>query len=291
MEINNTPRLPAELERIVALVRADRNHGANDLASICLQELTYTIDKNPDVNKHHYLQMLAELKTSRTSMVSIGNLMDRLYNRLIDQPQHSFATEAKRELDDLSLNFGRVTEAVAEQAGDIIPEVGTVMTISRSSAVTAALSLAKSRGKRIQVIQLASAPGNEGYTSALAYDRLEIPTQIITDNQVGLFIDQADMVLVGCDSWLADDYFVNKAGTYLLALAAKSHQKLFWVLADQYKDSAENHHSINLETMDPAELNAPSGPFIISHNVYFEPVPCALVTGRVDEGGCHRFSE
>ena len=56
----------------------------------------------------------------------------------------------------------------------------------------------------------------------------------ITDAQGGLF-DQADAVLVGADALLADGTLVNKAGTYLLALAAKDQNVPFWVCAESFK--------------------------------------------------------
>lgn len=112
-----------------------------------------------------------------------------------------------------------------------------------------------------------------------------MPVTLITDAQMGLFVPQADLVLTGCDCWLADHHFVNKSGTLLLALAARHFGKPFWVLADTFRDSPETSESVRLEEITPTELQAPEGLWITTRNVYFESVPDALISGRVSEQG------
>ena len=47
---------------------------------------------------------------------------------------------------------------------------------------------------------------------------------LLTDAEAGLFIPECAAVVVGADSILADGAVVNKAGTYLLALAAHANR-------------------------------------------------------------------
>ena len=135
------------------------------------------------------------------------------------------------------------------------------------------------------VICTQSSPGFEGHSLALALNELSIPVTLITDAQMGLFVPQADVVITGCDTWLADGCFINKSGTHLLALAARAAEKPFWVLADSFRNSDVDSGSVELEEMPGEELKAPEGDWITPRNVYFERVPQSLVSQRISEQG------
>lgn len=289
MSVRNNEELPAELASILDFVQKDLSHGANDLAGICLEQCQQVMLANDKISKQRWLQLLTALTQCRESMVPLRNVMFELREYFSALPELAFTSDAVLVLRKLIREFRHRNVNVARYGADLIFDGATVMTISRSSAVTAAFMHAKKSGKQFCVIQLAGAPGNEGYIAARELDHQQIFTELITDAQAGLFVEHADIVMVGCDSWLADDYFVNKAGTYPLALLAKAHNKPLWVLADRYKNSDQDHQYFVLEEIDTSELKAPEGKFIKPRNIYFESVSCRLVTGRVTESGCERL--
>ena len=104
---------------------------------------------------------------------------------------------------------------------------------------------------------------------------------------MGLFLGQADLVLVGADTILADGGVVNKAGTYLLALAAKASDAPFHVCCEGFKFSRK--HTVRLEEMDPSELNAPKMPNLSVRNTYFDLTPADLISAWITEQGVFQF--
>ena len=74
---------------------------------------------------------------------------------------------------------------------------------------------------------------------------------------MGLFVPQADVIVTGCDCWLADSF----------------------------RDSNKTHDTVNLEELPAREMTAPEGEFITARNIYFETIPETLITGRISERG------
>ena len=74
-------------------------------------------------------------------------------------------------------------------------------------------------------------------------------------------IARADAVLVGADALLADGTLVNKAGTYLLALAAKDQNVPFWVCAESFKCTNTPADAFALEERSGSELGPPPVPY------------------------------
>jgi len=282
--------LPANLLAILSLIEDDTTHGANDLALICMQKLASAMRAESSHSLRNWLTLIDMLAECRTSMVSFANLMQELKQEMVGKSPEEFALQGQSVINATYVRFADATEQMTAHAAGLLSEGSTVMTISRSSSILAALRKAKNKGINFDVIQLASGPANEGYLMAADLNQLQIATLVITDAQAGLFAGQADLVMVGCDSWLADQHFINKVGTYPLALIAKAKSIPLWVLADRYKNCEYSRGSVVLEEMSRTELDAPSGDFIRVRNIYFEPVPLALVSGRVDESGCHSFN-
>jgi translation initiation factor 2B subunit (eIF-2B alpha/beta/delta family) len=118
-------------------------------------------------------------------------------------------------------------ERVVSNTVDFVGTAKTIMTHSLSSTVLNVFE--KLQDSRIAALVTESRPLNEGYILARRLSEWCIPTQLITDAQMGLFAAQADMALVGADSLLADGSLLNKTGSYLLALAAQDAKIPFCV--------------------------------------------------------------
>ena len=104
---------------------------------------------------------------------------------------------------------------------------------------------------------------------------------------MGLFVQHADVALVGADTIANDGSVINKAGTYLLALAARDKGIPFYVCCESFKYSQLAAAAIPLEDHDPAELNAPRLPNIKPHNIYFDITPAPLISVWVTERGMY----
>src|SRR5207302_6151772 len=112
-----------------------------------------------------------------------------------------------------------------------------------------------------------------------------------TDAQADIFLSQCHAVVVGADTILANGDVLNKAGTALLAWAARGHGLPFYVLCETLKISPRRwvdhnaaHLAENLAMLEEKEaeevLEQPiSG--VVVHNFYFDRTPYRLVSGIV----------
>ncbi|WP_372965874.1 translation initiation factor eIF-2B [Marinobacter sp.] len=281
--------LDSEARKIVETVRADTVSGAAQLAVAALQQVRQWLSTGP-VTANALDRLLTVLAKTRPSMVPLANAIERCrqdFGRWQANP--SISHEALPILDAVLDQLVSANQRVAAASAALIPANATLFTHSRSSQVLALFRLLVQQHHQFSVICTQSSPGNEGYTLARELDELGVPVTVITDAQMGLFLQKADLILCGCDTWLGDGYFLNKSGSYPLALLAKERGKPFWVLADSFKDSTVGHNEVSLEEMAGEELRAPTGPHITVRNIYFEPVPVHLVSGRVSELGVFSF--
>jgi translation initiation factor eIF-2B subunit delta len=278
------------IERAVSGLENDRERGASELARCALEALAELVERSEDVEvsvlERQARKWASALRLARPTMVPIANLVDRWREQAVARPGET-ADRFRSRLRETSLGLAResrrAVEAIAVETARLIPGAATVITISRSSTVTAAFRLAASRS--VSAIVPESRPGMEGHRLAQDLDRLGIPTQLITDAQMGHFAPRADVALVGVDAVLADGSVVNKAGTLLLALAARQADIPFWVCCESFKRSDVEPPGFPLEEMEAAALGAPKLPHVRPRNVAFDITPPSLVTRWIDEYG------
>lgn len=272
------PGLDDSAEKLLNRLRDDHQSGATELALTTLRDLAAWVQANGS-GAGGLTALLGELRKARPSMIVIGNAMARIESALASgEPPLAAVDRVNREL----ANAGA---AIAHFARPQIPANAVIMTHSASSVVLGLFRTLARERQRFAVICTQSSPGMEGHRLARALDELGVPVTLITDAQMALFVAKADLVVSGCDSWLADGHFVNKSGTHLLALAARAHHKPFWVLGDSFRHSAQAAGEVCLEEMPAGELHAPDGDWITPRNIYFETIPQTLVTGRINEQG------
>jgi translation initiation factor eIF-2B subunit delta len=277
--------MDARGQEIIDAVRDDTQSGATQLASAALQQVRHWLSTN-EVAARELEQVLTELAQARPSMVPLANAIDRC-RRAFDawRPDDPVSEPALAVVDSVLEQLASANQQVAEHAARLVPDHATVFTHSRSSQVVALFRLLVQQQRNFSVICTQGSPGNEGFTLARELDELGVPVTVITDAQMGLFVPKADLVVTGCDTWLADGHFLNKSGTYPLALVAKDLGQPFWVLADSFKESTDTLDTVSLEEMPGDELGAPTGEGITARNIYFETVPVRLITGRISEQG------
>ena len=274
------------IERLVQQIRDDREHGASELARLCLSglaEYARTADIQDAAEfKENLLALAHRLQQSRPTMAPITNLIDRWLQGVSNSKPDGLRKSATDEAETLiALSREAVTKA-ARHAADLIGPDKTIITHSLSSTVVNVFELL---GRRAKAIITESRPPGEGRILAEKLSSLDIATDFISDQQMGLFVQRADVVLVGADTIANDGSVINKAGTYLLALAAHDQGIPFFVCCESFKYSRLATAAIPLEYHDPAEVNAPKLANITPHNVYFDITPTYLVTGWISEVG------
>ena len=182
-------------------LRNDRSHGASELARQCLDQ--------------------ASQSARSVDAADLKQFQDKL-----DQRCQAMITALITEARQAATNG-------ATRAAAIIGDSKTLLTHSFSSTVLGVLTALRNRN--VSVIATESRPLNEGHATARHLSKLGIPVTLITEAQIGLSIPDVDAVLVGADGILSDGSIVNKAGTYLAALAALDQSIPFYVCAESFK--------------------------------------------------------
>jgi translation initiation factor 2B subunit (eIF-2B alpha/beta/delta family) len=274
----------------IAEIRDDRASGASELARRCLAILAEAARSLPAADSADLREALralaAGLATARPSMTPVQNLLGRWREGLNIDAGMELALVRRLAAERAEALIAASRRAVTECAAHAARLLGpgrTLMTHSFSSTVLEVCRLLKDDGLRM--IATESRPLNEGGRLVERLSAWNAPAVYITDAQMGLFVAQADAVLVGADSVLADGAVVNKAGTSLLALAARERGVPFYVCCESFKRRGAAEPPPELEEMSPAELGAPDWSGVTVRNVYFDLTPARLVSAWIDETG------
>ena len=275
--------------RRLRAVKEDVNSGAAILARKALEDM---IDYADSCQVETTSELLTELKdlaeqliAARPSRLVVGNLLRYWLNSLpelpddLDRARGRAGAHAEEVIDLLQ---SAQNEVVARCLEEIQPGM-TLMTHSSSSNVMALFRACHLANLNVQAIVTESRPGMEGRKLARYLNKLGIPCQFITEAQMASFVVQADKVILGADSVLRDGSLITKAGSRLLALAAKDAGIPFWVLAEGFKHALVLPEDAVLEEVDPDELQLEAMPQVEVRNIYFDLVPARLITAWVDE--------
>ncbi|MCF8303451.1 MAG: hypothetical protein K9I94_09280 [Bacteroidales bacterium] len=173
-----------------------------------------------------------------------------------------------------------IVEAARALSTEIDFRNKTVLLHSNSSSLHKVFGYLASRQIFPAIYQTLSGPANEGKDQAIVLSDLGFEVRFIHESAAGIFVNEADMLLLGTDK-IYKDHFINKIGSLSMALLAKYAGKGLYVLADSRKliERPLNPKTDNYtgETRSAEELweNPPNN--IIPINFYFEKIPNNMV--------------
>jgi len=266
--------LPSEVKSVIEELRAERIRGASWMAKkgaeayLILAEL---------LEGEELASALSELKKE---LPRVNPTMAPLYNLsrfvpITEDPEivRARAKEFLRLIDEAKKAIGNI-------GSELIEDGDTVITHSFSSAVFEILRTARAKGMDFRVILTESAPDYEGIALASALEREGVPFEVITDAQLGLFAERATVALVGADNITRDGAIINKAGTYLLALACHEKNVPFYVAAESFK----LHPELKSDEVEILERPYARQGYRV-RNLLFDVTPWKYVRGIVTELG------
>ncbi|MFQ5755286.1 MAG: translation initiation factor eIF-2B [Acidiferrobacterales bacterium] len=272
---------------LVQAIRDDREHGASELARQCLDglvEYARTIQvTDAQVLKAQLIGLARQLQQARPAMAPITNLLAHwlaaFEQSSADTPEdiRNVATKAAEALIQESKG------ALSKAAANAVNLIGTEKTIITHSLSSTVFAVFEALAPRVRAIVTESRPPGEGRRLAEKLSALGITVEFISDQQMGIFVQNADVALVGADTIASEGSVINKAGTYLLALAARDRGIPFYACFESFKCSKLAPEAIPLEHNDPAEFDPPELPHVEAHNVYFDVTPSELVTAWVTD--------
>ncbi|SFB85061.1 translation initiation factor eIF-2B subunit delta [Marinospirillum celere] len=278
--------------RRLRAVKEDLNSGASTLARKTLEDMIDFADCCVAADTRELVEELEDLVqkllTARPSIQAVRNALLRWSDCLESLPEDDLKAarqEAQTAAKEVIQELKAAQKGAVRACVDELKDGMTLMTLSTSSGVMALFEACHLHGIQIQAIITESRPGMEGRKLARFLSKLDIPTQFISEAQMAYFVPQADKVIVGADSLLRDGSLVNKAGSKLLALAARDSGVPFWVLAESFKHSLIPAEDVTLEEMSEDELQLEPLSSVTVRNIYFDLVPARLITAWVDEQG------
>ncbi len=265
------------LEERIAMVRNDREHGSRWLVHETISIL-YDLATQPTSSADELKHAGDELARARPAMAALAGAVSRILSAT--GGLEGMAHEAARLLKE----HNSAPEHITGYARPLL--YGTVMTHSLSGTVLAVLSACLPQID--QVIVLEGRPRYEGREVALELSKGGGSSiTLITDAQADIFLPQCHAVVVGADSILANGDVLNKAGTALLAWAARGHRIPFYVLCETLKISPHTWSGdlAQLEEKEATEVLEKAIPGITARNFYFDRTPARLVTSVITEQG------
>ncbi|GAB6135488.1 translation initiation factor eIF-2B alpha/beta/delta subunit family protein [Thermococcus prieurii] len=266
--------LPPEVKSVLEELRAERIRGASWMARRGAEAYLILADLlEGDELRKALIELRHELPRINPTMASLYNLSR--FIPVTDNPLlvKSRAEEFLRLIDEAKKTIGNI-------GSELIEDGDTVITHSFSSAVFEILRTAKAKGVNFNVILTESAPDYEGIALASALEREGISFEVITDAQLGLFARNATIALVGADNVTRDGAVVNKAGTYLLALACHDNGVPFYVATESFK----LHPELKSDEVEILERPYARQGYRV-RNFLFDVTPWRYVRGIITELG------
>lgn len=211
-----------------------------------------------------------------------------LLNHFHEALKSHFSDEklTSQKLEDFISSYERNWKHSQEEASrQVIEKVDfeakSVLLHSNSSALHNLFRQLQERGTNCNLYQTFSSPAGEGQDQAETLSELGFKLTMLHEDAIGKFVDNIDFGLFGSDL-LLEDAFINKTGTYPLALMLNHFQKPLYVLSEQRKRvpgrSSDIVEKIARETPKPfREIYQGRLPQIEVVNHYFELIPLSLV--------------
>jgi translation initiation factor 2B subunit (eIF-2B alpha/beta/delta family) len=269
-----------DLRERVASVRDDREHGSRWLVRQTIQ-LLYELATEDGVAPEERLQRARqagrELAQARPAMAALAGAVRRIL--ATSGGPDEIARTASRLLQEYDRAIAHISEFARPHLRD------TIMTHSLSGTVLEVLKTCAHSFE--QLIILEGRPLYEGRTVARSLADQSLKLTVITDAQADIFLPMCRAVVVGADSVLADGGVLNKAGTALLARAARSHGVPFYVLSESLKISPRpwSGDLALLEEHPGQEVWHDAPPQVAVRNFYFDRTPAELISGIITEQG------
>lgn len=268
------------LDALVAPLRADVVSGAAAVARTAAEIVRHAAGRLPAESPQRLREGLADLmvrildaQPSMAPLVHLGCLVLEAAEPGGNGSVEDMRRRIVRTARDLRTRLESGARGAGRRALPHLPAEGTVLTLSSSSSVRAALEVAADR--RLRVICLESRPMSEGRSMARALASAGLEIVYAVDAAVGALMPSADVVLIGADS-VGDGGVVNKIGSLDAARAARDLGVPILVAADRTKLLPPGFPQ-PIEDDRPAEevWRAPAG--VRVWNRYFQRVPLDLI--------------
>jgi ribose 1,5-bisphosphate isomerase len=291
--------LNAKIKRIETDIKSIKIQGATNVALATLRGIRLVAKHSKDKAwKKEVREVGSRLSEARENEPLARNAVRFILHSLRDDSDVDFVLKA---CDGYESMIAEGKKGMIRSGTEVLREESVILThCHSSSAVTVLKNVAKFRsiqGEDFKVVSTETRPRYQGRKTAQELLEAGIDVTQIVDSACASFITDdkylpVGAVVVGCDELLPDGSFINKVGTYSIALAAKKGADEFYVATTLLKLDPERKGRLkDIELREAKEVweKAPEGLKII--NPAFEQVSCDYVTGYITEIGVLKAKE
>lgn len=263
-------------------IAADRVSGSASVLKDIVSTLTKYLLTNPAPNYSMLEDQMAFMSVVFDRFAVLRHFLKTFIHMLHKDKDH---TGLLHFVQNYSQQWDKAPHQAAEHLlKDVSFEGKKIMLFSNSSSLHGLCEVLAERKIKPSFIQCHSFPAGEGKNQARKLIELGFEVIFIADAAIPLFMAQTDLAVMGADL-IYSDTFLNKTGSFSIALAARYFNKPLYVLSDSRKVEETNDIS-DLETAREGHLlwkNPPEG--VTPVNIYFESIPRKLVTAIYLESG------
>ncbi len=304
-----TQGIVGKVNNLLREVAADRRSGSLTLQKKLETGLLSIFFEAPDPDPEELLELFHLFSHARSDYYGfpvVLHFLDRLLARF---PEHH--ERASGQIYDILLAYRKAWQNVDERIFDhfleqfpVLPEAprpeeevhaflwpgAGIMVHSQSGTVISFLRMLKEKARLhdLRLYQTESRPLLEGREQARHLTKMGYQVTFLPDAAISVVMRECDLVILGADT-LGDTYFVNKTGSYPIALMAAEAGVPLVVLADSRKayepenTGKEDRHNVIVAQGDPGEVweDPPRGIEVV--NIFLEPVPNDLASFIVTE--------
>lgn len=225
--------MDVDLERRIAVIRDDREHGAGWLARVAVEALADAVSEGADP-----LETGRALARVRPRIGAIAGAVGRVLAASRSPEQLS---------EEAAALVARRQRAANSIAVLLSPHLhGTVMTHSASATVREALL----RTPPDRIVCTASDPDGEGRRFGEELEAENLAVEVVADEDAEHAVATVDLLLLGADAVFADGSLVNKTGTSGLAAAAHEASVPVIVACETFKLAPFEPQDPNAERWD-----------------------------------------
>ncbi len=261
--------MPESLESLVKRIKSLEIQGAKEIAIESLKFLR-TLAKKKGFGRE-FTSAMNRLEKSRPTAVVLHNCLEIIRkNRDV------------KTINKLLRRLRQSTREIANKGSRLIKKNSVIMTHCHSGEALSVIKQAWKDDKKIKIYATETEPKEQGIKTASELAKLKIPVILIVDSAIEFFINEVDMVIVGTDA-MRKEGFVNKIGTYPLALVAREHKKPFYVVGNTLK--LDKRKKLIIEERDPDEVYVEHMKTLKVRNPAFDLTPWKYVRRVVTEKG------
>lgn len=288
----------AQLLNSIERISNDHHSGSGEILKMYIELFKKTLqseDLKSDDDRKRLLIKVIKQQESHNAFFIVRHFLKEI--EIFFQSEHSALSEDLSEfIREYESAWKNVNDRISANAISNLQLANkTILLHSNSSTIKDLFRIQKKYASRIKIIQTESRPVMEGRLQAGYLARLGYNVKLITDASIARYAENIDMSILGADA-IFKDFFINKCGSYLIALLCKEKNIPLWVLADSRKlwinqPQSQVNVTFHEEVKSPSEIwkNPPSG--ILAENYYFESIPNELVDFFITETGAYPGKE